>query len=149
MDFDKVFTAFRNCISEPKCKDCPWEQCEQFNQKKVSVPVTLALDVLNLLKEHEGLILALGQSNAANEYLNAEVERLTGLLKEQENLLGIQQTADSITFISTGTARQGEERGIVLGQARMHDWLEKELLYRGLLTDAIRAVFHDARRLVK
>ena len=71
------------------------------------------------------------------------------LLKEQESLLGIQQTADSITFISTGTAQQGEERGIVLGQARMHDWLEKELLYRGLLTDAIRAVFHDARRLVK
>ena len=64
-------------------------------------------------------------------------------------MLGIQQTADSITFISTGTAQQGEERGIVLGQARMHDWLEKELLYRGLLTDAIRAVFHDARRLVK
>lgn len=71
------------------------------------------------------------------------------LPKEQESLLGIQQTADSITFISTGTAKQGEERGIVLGQARMHEWLEKELLYRGLLTDAIRAVFHDARRLVK
>ena len=71
------------------------------------------------------------------------------LLKEQESLLGIQPTADSITFISTGTAQQGEVRGIVLGQARMHEWLEKELLYRGLLTDAIRAVFHDARRLVK
>ena len=71
------------------------------------------------------------------------------LLKEQKSVLGIQQTADSITFISTGTAQQGEVRGIVLGQARMHEWLEKELLYRGLLTDAIRAVFHDARRLVK
>ena len=56
MDFDKVFTAFRNCISEPKCKDCPWEQCEQFNQKKVSIPVTLALDVLNLLKEQKARI---------------------------------------------------------------------------------------------
>lgn len=52
-DRDKVFDAFRNCITEPKCKDCPWEQCEQFNQKKVSIPVTLALDVLNLLKEQE------------------------------------------------------------------------------------------------
>ena len=71
------------------------------------------------------------------------------LPKEQESLLGIQQAADSITFISTGTAKQGEERGIVLGQARMHEWLEKELLYRGLLTDAIRAVFRDARKLVK
>ena len=52
-DKKKVFDAFRNCITEPKCKDCPWEQCEQFNQKKVSIPVTLALDVLNLLKEQE------------------------------------------------------------------------------------------------
>jgi hypothetical protein len=54
-DREKVFDAFRNCITEPKCKDCPWEQCEQFNQKKVSIPVTLALDVLNLLKEQEPL----------------------------------------------------------------------------------------------
>lgn len=50
-DREKVFEAFRNCITEPKCRDCPWEQCEQFNQKKVEIPVTLALDVINLLKE--------------------------------------------------------------------------------------------------
>ena len=54
-DSEKVFDAFRNCITEPKCKDCPWEQCEQFNQKKVSIPATLALDVLNLLKEQEAV----------------------------------------------------------------------------------------------
>ena len=53
IDRDKVFDAFRNCITEPKCKDCPWEQCEQFNQKKVDIPVTLALDVIELLKEQE------------------------------------------------------------------------------------------------
>lgn len=53
IDREKVFDAFRNCITEPKCKDCPWEQCELFNQKKVSIPATLALDVLNLLKEQE------------------------------------------------------------------------------------------------
>lgn len=68
------------------------------------------------------------------------------LLKEQENLLGIQQTADSITFISTGTAQQGEERGIMLGKSWMHEWLKKELLYRGLLTDEIRTVFDEAKR---
>lgn len=34
------------------------------------------------------------------------------LLKEQENLLGIHQTADGITFISTGIAQEGESRGI-------------------------------------
>ncbi len=69
------------------------------------------------------------------------------LLKEQQNLLGIQQTADSITFLSTGTAQQGEERGRLLGKLFMHDWLEKELLYRGLLTDDIRTVFDEAKRL--
>ena len=54
-DSEKVFNAFRNCITEPKCKDCPWEQCEQFNQKKFSIPATLALDVLNLLKKQEAV----------------------------------------------------------------------------------------------
>lgn len=53
MDRGKVFDAFRNCITEPKCRDCPWEQCEQFNQKKVTIPLTLALDVLNMLKGQE------------------------------------------------------------------------------------------------
>ena len=59
MDKEKIFDAFRNCITEPKCRDCPWEQCEQFNQKKVSIPLTLALDVLNLLKEQQQRIEAL------------------------------------------------------------------------------------------
>lgn len=56
IDRDKVFDAFRNCITEPKCKNCPWEQCEQFNQKKVEIPVTLALDVIELLKEQETVV---------------------------------------------------------------------------------------------
>ena len=68
------------------------------------------------------------------------------ILKEQEGLLGIQQTADSITFVSTGTAQQGESRGLLLGKLAMHEWLKKELLYRGLLTDDIRAVFDEAKR---
>lgn len=50
-DRETVFDAFRNCITVPKCRDCPWSQCEQFNQKKVTIPLTLALDVLNLLKK--------------------------------------------------------------------------------------------------
>lgn len=67
-------------------------------------------------------------------------------MEEQEGLLGIQQTADSITFISTGTAQQGEDRGLLLGKLAMYEWLKKELLYRGLLTDDIRAVFDEAKR---
>lgn len=69
------------------------------------------------------------------------------LLKEQESLLGIQQTADGITFISTGTAQQGEERGILLGKSLMHEWIYKELLYKGLLTDDIRSVFEQAKHI--
>lgn len=69
------------------------------------------------------------------------------LLKEQENWLGIHQTVDGITFISSGTAKQGEDRGLMLGKAYMHEWLQKELLYRGLLTDEIRKVFADASSL--
>ena len=50
-DREKVFDALRNCITEPKCKDCPWEDCEKIGHKRVNVPVTLLLDTLNLLKE--------------------------------------------------------------------------------------------------
>lgn len=69
------------------------------------------------------------------------------LLKASDSLLGVQQTADGITFISTGTAQQGEKRGIMLGKALMHEWLYKELLYKDLLTDEIRSVFEQAKRI--
>ena len=82
MDFDKVFTAFRNCISEPKCKDCSWEQCEQFNQKKVTIPVTLALDVLNMMKEQKDTINEL--QNAYGYLQKQFFEAQDKLLKEQE-----------------------------------------------------------------
>lgn len=51
-DREKVFDAFRNCITEPKCKDCPWETCEEFHQTK-KIPLDLCLDILKLLKEHD------------------------------------------------------------------------------------------------
>lgn len=53
MDREKIFDALRNCTTEPKCRDCPWEECERFDCKKVNVPVNLLLDVLKLLKEQE------------------------------------------------------------------------------------------------
>ena len=52
-DREKVFDAIRNCITEPKCKDCPWEDCERVGHKKTEVPVTLLLDVLELLREQK------------------------------------------------------------------------------------------------
>ena len=74
-----------------------------------------------------------------------ELKKPSKLEEEQESLLGIHQTADSITFISTATAQQGEERGIMLGKSYMHDWLKKELIHRGLMTDEIRDVFRRAK----
>ena len=56
-DIEKVFDAIRNCITEPKCKDCPWEECEKVGCKRVTVPVTLMFDVLNVLKEQEWNLL--------------------------------------------------------------------------------------------
>ena len=53
MDKDKIFDALRNCITEPKCKDCPWETCEKFDIPRVRIPVDLGLAILALLKEHE------------------------------------------------------------------------------------------------
>lgn len=49
-DREKVFDAIRNCVTEPKCKDCPWEDCEKIGCKRVKVPVTLLLEALNVLK---------------------------------------------------------------------------------------------------
>lgn len=54
-DRKKVFDAIRNCVTEPKCRDCPWEECERFECKKVSVPANLLLDALKLLKEQEAV----------------------------------------------------------------------------------------------
>ena len=98
-----------------------------------------------------GCLEGLTQNDWQQWYSDSEVQETAkaalALLKEQENWLGIHQTTDGITFISSGTAKQGEDRGIMLGKAYMHEWLQKELLHRGLLTDEIRKVFTDARSL--
>lgn len=53
VDREKVFDALRNCLAEPKCGDCPWEDCERFGHKRTDVPVTLLMDVLELLRDQE------------------------------------------------------------------------------------------------
>lgn len=58
-DLEKVFDAIRNCITEPKCRDCPWDDCERFDCKRVNVPVSLMLDALKLLKEQAEKIKSL------------------------------------------------------------------------------------------
>ena len=85
------------------------------------------------------------QADKANRY--SDYRPFWCPLKEQDGLLGMIQTAEGITFISTGTVKEGEERGLLFGKKVMHEWLQKELLYRGLLTDEIRDVFNEAERL--
>lgn len=63
--------------------------------------------------------------------------------KKPEGTLGIIQTADSLTFTAAGDAKKGEDRGIMLGKAYMRERIEKELLYRGLLTPEIREVIQS------
>ena len=66
------------------------------------------------------------------------------LLKElkSNSTIGMQITGNGITFISTGDAKQGEERGLMLGKAYMKEHIEKELLYKNLLTDEIREIMN-------
>lgn len=46
---EKIVKAFRNCIDIPKCKDCPWEDCEEFGHEKVEIPRTLAFAIMEIL----------------------------------------------------------------------------------------------------
>ena len=49
-DYNKVLDAWQNCMSSPKCKDCPWEECEYEHEVINSVPLSLILDTVTLLK---------------------------------------------------------------------------------------------------
>ena len=75
MDREKVISTFEKIISVCKEDGCDF----------VDLTFEDAEQILALLKEQNGLMLALDQSNAVNGYLNAEVERLNVLLKEQSN----------------------------------------------------------------
>ena len=46
---EKIISALENCIAEEKCKDCPWEECEDPDHKKVELPLGLVLDILSIL----------------------------------------------------------------------------------------------------
>ena len=52
-DREKVIDAFRNCITEPKCRDCPWDECDTLSNGRVEIPKDLALEVMKLLVAQE------------------------------------------------------------------------------------------------
>lgn len=47
----RIFDALRNCVTIPKCLDCPWDECEELNNEKVTIPKDLALAVLRELAD--------------------------------------------------------------------------------------------------
>ena len=63
----------------------------------------------------------------------------------EDSTLGMKITNEGIYFTATGDAKQGEDRGFILGKAMMYEHIEKELLYEGLLTDSIRSALEKVR----
>lgn len=57
-EHDRVFDAFRNCITVPKCKDCPWTECSTLNNGSVEIPRDLALAVMRELAAHEPRVIS-------------------------------------------------------------------------------------------
>lgn len=56
---DRVLDAFRNCITEPKCKDCPWTECETIGNSTIEIPRDLALAVMRKLVAQEPRVMTL------------------------------------------------------------------------------------------
>ena len=38
---EKVITAIENCIAIPRCRDCPWEDCEEVDHETRELPLSL------------------------------------------------------------------------------------------------------------
>ena len=51
---EKVLDAFLNCITEPKCLNCPWGKCSEVIQDHVEIPRDLAAEVNTLLQRYRG-----------------------------------------------------------------------------------------------
>lgn len=66
-EHDRVLDAFRNCITEPKCKDCPWTECETIGHGTIEIPRDLALAVMRELVAQEPRVITL------EEAYNAEI----------------------------------------------------------------------------
>lgn len=89
-DIEKVLKALQICIPESNqdgllgCKNCPYNDVCNANDV-VGLTLPLIFDIRELLKEQNSQMLALDQSNSANEYLNEEVDNLNVLLRQQQD----------------------------------------------------------------
>ena len=48
---EMVYTALDNCTATQKCRNCPWEDCEEFDCERVNVPKSLLLDCMDIIKD--------------------------------------------------------------------------------------------------
>ena len=78
-----TFDKFRNCITEPRCRDCEGIPgvCEEEHQS-VSIPKALALDVLEQLKEYENL-------EKRHEILVNHADTMLAMLKERNEKIAV------------------------------------------------------------
>lgn len=57
-DRETVIAALENCEAEGKCRNCPWDDCEDMGHETVdSVPRSLLRNALELLKAQEPRVL--------------------------------------------------------------------------------------------
>ena len=110
-DREKVFDALRNCVTEPKCKDCPWEDC--FGSKRTTVPVTLLLDTLNLLKAQPQWISVKDRMPAEThsmfyKFYGTPKWRDTMWREESDNVLVAIAFEDGSQFVTSGYTQDGK-----------------------------------------
>lgn len=95
-DIEKVINGLEHCAARHKCNnECPYSNIIQDQNEGMDSCITqLSKDALELLKQQNGLMLALEQSNASNEYLNNSVSELgetINILKDEIKRLEEQQ----------------------------------------------------------
>lgn len=65
--------------------------------------------------------------------------------RAEESTLGVVQTANSITFTAAGDAKQGQERGLLLGKMQMYEAISRELILRKLMTKEVREAIKSVK----
>ena len=80
-DLDKVIKGLKVCTNPATKRGCLDGLCPYDGKGCRSA---MEWDALELLKQYSGLAKALEQSNAVNEHLNAEIERLKDELAMHE-----------------------------------------------------------------
>ena len=110
-----TFDKFRNCITEPRCRDCEGIPgvCEVDHQS-VSIPKALALDVLEQLKEYENL-------EKRHEILVDHADTMRAMLKERnekivrckdcKHYMTIHCTCDGCCISDDWFCADGERKG--------------------------------------